>query len=68
MPGGTGQKRVETMGMHDEIYCEAELPDNAVAEDVAYTASRKRAFALFTVPLPLGGASLTREDLHENPR
>jgi hypothetical protein len=56
------------MGMHDEIYCEAELPDNAVAEDVAYTASRKRAFALFTVPLPLGGASLTREDLHENPR
>ena len=27
-----------------------------VAEDAAYTAARKREFALFTVPLPLGGA------------
>jgi hypothetical protein len=39
-----------------------------VAEDAAYTAARKRAFALFTAPLPLGGAPLTREDLHERRR
>ncbi len=39
-----------------------------VAEDSAYTAARKRAFALFAAPLSLGGAPLTREDLHERRR
>jgi hypothetical protein len=39
-----------------------------VAEDAAYAAARKRAFALFTAPLPLGGAPLTREELHERRR
>ena len=36
-----------------------------VAEDAQYTAARKQALALFSTPLPLGGAPLSREALHE---
>jgi hypothetical protein len=39
-----------------------------VAHDALYTAARKRALALFSAPLSLGGAPLTREDLHERRR
>jgi len=39
-----------------------------VAEDALYTAARKRALALFSTPLPLGGAPLRREELHERRR
>jgi hypothetical protein len=39
-----------------------------VADDALYTAARKRALALFSAPLSLGGAPLTREDLHERRR
>lgn len=39
-----------------------------VAEDAPYTAARKRAFALISTPLPLGGAPLRREELHERRR
>jgi len=39
-----------------------------VAEEAGYTAARKRALALFSTPLPLGGAPLTREELHERHR
>jgi hypothetical protein len=39
-----------------------------VADDALYAASRKRALALFSTPLSLGGAPLNREDLHERRR
>jgi hypothetical protein len=39
-----------------------------VAEDAAYTAARKRAFALFSTPLPLGGNRLSRAELHDRHR
>jgi hypothetical protein len=39
-----------------------------VASDAAYTAARKRALALFSTPLPLGGTRLTRTELHERRR
>jgi hypothetical protein len=39
-----------------------------VAEDARYLSARKRALALFSSPLPLGGAPLNREDLHERRR
>lgn len=39
-----------------------------VAEDSRYAAARKRAFALFSMPLSLGGTPLRREDLHERRR
>jgi hypothetical protein len=39
-----------------------------VAEDARYSAARKRALALFATPLPLGGAPLSREELHERRR
>ena len=39
-----------------------------VADDALYTAARKRALALFSAPLSLGGTPLTREDLHERRR
>jgi hypothetical protein len=39
-----------------------------VAEDALYTAARKRALALFSAPLSLGGTPLTRENLHERRR
>lgn len=39
-----------------------------VAEDTHYAAAQKRAVALFASPLPLGGAPLSREELHERRR
>lgn len=39
-----------------------------VAEDVHYTAAHKRAIALFSTPLPLGGAPIRRDELHERRR
>lgn len=36
-----------------------------VDEDAQYTSARKRALSLFHSPLPLGGAPLRREELHE---
>jgi hypothetical protein len=39
-----------------------------VAEDALYTAARKRALALFSAPLSLGGTPLARENLHERRR
>lgn len=39
-----------------------------VAEDGQYTAARKRALALFSTPLSLGGTPLHREELHERRR
>ena len=39
-----------------------------VAGDALYTAARKRALALFSTPLSLGGTPLTRENLHERRR
>jgi hypothetical protein len=39
-----------------------------VAEDWQYTLAHKRALALFSAPLSLGGTPLTREDLHERRR
>ncbi|MDP9083130.1 MAG: hypothetical protein M3N50_05125 [Pseudomonadota bacterium] len=36
-----------------------------VAGDALYAAARKRAFALFSTPMALGGAPLGREALHE---
>jgi hypothetical protein len=39
-----------------------------VAHDALYAAARKRALALFSAPLSLGGAPLIREDLHERRR
>jgi hypothetical protein len=39
-----------------------------VAEDAEYAAARKRAFALFSSPLPLGAAPLSRDALHERSR
>ena len=36
-----------------------------VAEDAAYRAAHKRARSLFSSPLPLGGRSLSREELHD---
>lgn len=39
-----------------------------VAEDAQYTAARKRAVALFSAPLPLGGTPLRRDELHERRR
>ena len=39
-----------------------------VAEDARYLSARKRALALFSSPLPLGGAPLNREDVHERRR
>lgn len=39
-----------------------------VAEDARYAAARKRAAALFSTPLPLGGISIRREELHERRR
>jgi hypothetical protein len=39
-----------------------------VAGDALYTAARKRALALFSTPLSLGGTTLTRESLHERRR
>ena len=39
-----------------------------VAEDAQYTAARKRALALFSTPLSLGGTPFSREALHERPR
>lgn len=39
-----------------------------VAEDARYRAARKRALALFSTPLPLGGAPLPRDELHERRR
>ena len=38
------------------------------AEDTHYAAAQKRAVALFAAPLPLGGTSLPRDELHEKPR
>ena len=39
-----------------------------VAADARYMAARKRALALFSVPLPLGGAPVSRDELHERRR
>lgn len=39
-----------------------------VEEDARYTAARKRALSLLLSPLPLGGAPLRREELHERRR
>ncbi len=39
-----------------------------VAEDALYTKARKRALALFSAPLPLGGTPLAREELHDRRR
>jgi hypothetical protein len=39
-----------------------------VAEDTQYMAAHKRAVALFSTPLPLGGTPLRRDDLHERRR
>jgi hypothetical protein len=39
-----------------------------VAQDALYTAARKRALALFSTPLSLGGTPLSRENLHERRR
>lgn len=39
-----------------------------VADDAQYAAARKRALALFSTPLSLGGAPLPRENLHERRR
>jgi len=39
-----------------------------VAEDAQYVTARKRALALLSSPLSLGGTPLAREDLHERPR
>ena len=39
-----------------------------VAEDAHYSAARKRAVALFSTPLSLGGAPLARDELHERRR
>jgi len=39
-----------------------------VAEDRRYTAARKRALALLSAPLSLGGSRLSREELHERRR
>jgi hypothetical protein len=36
-----------------------------VAEDAQYIAARKRALALLSAPLSLGGVPLAREELHE---
>jgi hypothetical protein len=36
-----------------------------VAEDARYTEARRQALALFATPLALGGAPLSREELHE---
>ena len=35
-----------------------------VTRDAEYTVARKRAFALFSSPLPLGAAPLSRNALH----
>lgn len=39
-----------------------------VSEDRAYEMAQRRAFALFTRALPLGGKPLSRDSLHERPR
>jgi len=39
-----------------------------VAEDAHYTAARKRAAALFSTPLPLGGTPIRRAELHDRRR
>jgi hypothetical protein len=39
-----------------------------VAEDAQYTAARKRALALLSTPLSLGGRLSSREELHERRR
>jgi hypothetical protein len=39
-----------------------------VAEDAHYTAAHKRAVALLSTPLPLGGTRFRREELHERRR
>lgn len=39
-----------------------------VSEDGQYNAARKRAASLLASPLPLGGAPLSREALHERHR
>jgi hypothetical protein len=39
-----------------------------VADDARYGAARKRAFALFSTPLSLGGSTLRREELHDRRR
>jgi hypothetical protein len=39
-----------------------------VSEDAQYTAARKRALALLSAPLPLGGIPIAREELHERRR
>ena len=39
-----------------------------IAEEADHSAARKRALALFATPLPLGGAPLTRQELHERRR
>lgn len=39
-----------------------------VAEDARYAAAQKRAIALFSTPLALGGTPLRRDELHERHR
>ncbi len=39
-----------------------------VAEDARYSAARRRALALLQSPLPLGGTSIPRDELHERRR
>jgi len=39
-----------------------------VAEDAHYVAARKRAVALFSTPLALGGTPLHRDELYERRR
>ena len=39
-----------------------------VAEDTQYSTARKRALALLSTPLRLGGAPLKRDELHERSR
>ncbi|HET9107688.1 MAG TPA: hypothetical protein VFN79_10910 [Steroidobacteraceae bacterium] len=39
-----------------------------VDEDGRYALARKRALSLFQNPLPLGGAPLSRDELHERHR
>lgn len=39
-----------------------------VAEDAMYTAARRRAKALFSTPLRLGGKPVNRDELHERRR
>ena len=46
----------------------ADVLRELVEEDARYASAHKRALSLFQSPLPLGGAPLGREELHERRR